>query len=118
MCHSLGGWLPLHHGSHTAASWAHSTRRGSRSASRSSHNGTGGSGAATPSPAASRGEVVRAELRGEVARLTGQDHCAVGLAHHQRLVAGGVPRYWHDPDVGEDLRLAVDFLIPYGRKAD
>jgi hypothetical protein len=62
----------------------------------------------SPSP---RGELVASEIGGRVVCLPGENHCAVGAADSQTLVARGMPWRREDPDTGEDLGLAVQLFV-------
>ncbi len=64
------------------------------------------------------GQVVRCELGREVVRLAGQDHGAVALPDHERLVPVGVPGRGENPDPGQDLHLAVDLLVGRAGEVD
>lgn len=55
-------------------------------------------------------KVVRGVLTGRVVALAGQDHCSVGSAHDQGLMAAGVTRRRYEEDPWQHLGLAGELF--------
>ena len=105
-------------GSHTDASWANSTRRGSKSSSRCGQVSASGSGGPAPSARAVAASRAAAKSDAEACVCPASTTVRVGAAHHQRLVARGVPGGRHDPQSRADLGLPGQLLVPRPGEAD